>query len=429
MSIDDVQDEDEFAIYDLVEKYYQDWHKPRQEAFTPGVNPVPVSGRVYDQQEMINLTKAMLDFFLTEGDFGKEFVTKLKRVTGKRFALLCNSGSSANLLAMSAVAKVGSKVVTPLVGFPTTLNPILQTGMIPVFVDVQLGTYVPSIDDVQTAIEDNCADGYFLPHTLGNVAPLVGNYSPHFFRVFDCCDALGSAYDGMPVTAFGDINTLSFYPAHHITTGEGGAVLTSNPTLKRKIESLRDWGRDCWCGTGQDNTCNKRYEWEFEGLPNGYDHKYIYSSVGYNLKMTDLQAAVGSAQVDKLFDFSERRQQTFNYYDLCFQRYLDHFILPEATEGAEPSWFGFPITIRPNSPIDRGHLLRFLAEKKIGTRLFFGSNLSSQPAYKEYEFAGIHTPNADLITTNSLWIGVYPGITNHMREYVVDCFDEYMKGV
>lgn len=428
MSIDELQEADENEIYELVRRYYHHWHEPKWDSFIPGQTPVPVSGRLYDENEMVYLTKAMLDFWLTEGPMTQSFEVALKNETGRRFALLCNSGSSANLLAISSMAVPGRKVITPAVGFPTTLTPILQTGMVPVFVDVELGTYVPKKEWIDEAMEMFGADMIVLPHTLGNVAPMYEHSL--FDTVYDCCDSFGSTYKGIEVTSIGDATTLSFYPAHMITTGEGGAVLTNNPTIKREVEQYRDWGRSCWCLTGKDDTCHKRFDWSFPDLPYGYDHKYVYTRMGYNLKMTDLQAAVGLAQIRKLGRFIERRKSTFAIYDRFFTRnYAQHFILPEPTEDADPAWFGYPITIRPESRIDREDLLRFLANRKIGTRLLFGGNLLRQPAFKNIPHKVYGTlKNSNIVTERTFWIGVCPSISDIMRTYVMECFEEYMKG-
>jgi CDP-4-dehydro-6-deoxyglucose reductase, E1 len=423
-----LQTDAEQGIFNLVEDYYKNFKQPKP--FVPGVSPVPVSGKVFDEKEMISLTKAMLDFWLTEGSMAEEFANRLKKVCGRRYAVLCNSGSSANLLAITAVAKPGAKVVTPAVGFPTTLNPILQNNMIPVFVDVELGTYVPSEDMVHDAwMNIDETPLMVLPHTLGNVAPIF--VMDETTTIYDCCDALGSSYDGWPVTRFGDITTHSFYPAHHITTGEGGAVLTDDPKLKLKIESLCGWGRSCYCKTGCDNTCNQRFTHQFEDLPFGYDHKYVYSQIGYNLKMTDLQAAVGIPQLEKLPSFILARKRNFDCLKQHISKYEEHFHMPTpSSELADPCWFGFPLTIRKDSPIKRLDLLRFLDEKKIGTRLLFGGNLLRQPAYKNIQYEVYGTlDNSNLITENAFWIGVYPGITQPMLEYVIECFDKFMEGV
>lgn len=421
---------DEINILDSIAEYYHLWKKPKP--FVAGETYIPSSGKVYDEQEMMNLTKAVLDFWLTDGRFAEQFRKKLQKVTNRRYAILCNSGSSANLLAITAVAQKGAKVLTTAVGFPTTLNPILQNGMIPVFVDVNLGTYVPDSDTISEAIEHWNAKVVVLPHTLGNPALPVYLSDTRIITIFDCCDALGSRYYDKPLTTFGNLATLSFYPAHHITTGEGGTVLTDNPQLKRKLDSLCGWGKDCWCDTGKDNTCGKRFEQQFGDLPFGYDHKYVFSNIGYNLKMTDLQAAIGIPQLDKLPSFVRTRKENFNRYYLWFaERHQDHFILPEkSSQFADPAWFGFPLTIKKESPIKRVDLLSFLESKKIGTRLVFGSNLLRQPAYKDinYREHGYLT-NSDLITENAFWIGVYPGITETMQEYVMGCFEEFMKRV
>lgn len=425
MSIDE-QHKDEAWIYLTIQDYYERWKKPKP--FIAGESPVPVSGKVFDHREMVQLTRAVLDGWWTDGIRAEQFAKGLRKVTDRRYVTLCNSGSSANLLAISAVARKGAKVLTPAVGFPTTLNPIIQNGMIPVFVDVELGTYVPDLGVLADAYMNHDVNHMVLPHTLGNVAPIITK--SEMFTIYDCCDAFGSTYNGKPVTSMGDATTLSFYPAHQITTGEGGAVLTDNPQLKMKIESLRDWGRSCYCKTGCDNTCNQRYSQQHGELPYGYDHKYVYDHIGYNLKMTDLQAAIGVAQLEKFPGFILARKRNFDFLDTCMLLWDEHFIRPQATSYADPAWFGYPLTIRPESPIKRLDLLRYLDEKKIGTRLLFGGNLLRQPAYQGIE-CEVHgeLKNADLITDNTFWIGVYPGLTQEMLEYVINCFDTYLKGV
>lgn len=415
----------EEAIQNLVVQYYHARHAPK--AFAPGVSPVPVSGKVFNEDEMVSLTGAVLEFWLTDGYYAEQFAKRLQRACGVRHAILCNSGSSANLLAVTALARAGRKVITTALGFPTTLNPILQNQMIPVLVDVEEGTYVPKRESIEVAIKEHGADMVVLAHTLGNVAPVFDNRDG-VDTVMDCCDAMASMYNGEPVTSYGDLTTLSFYPAHMITTGEGGAVLTRSPQLKKIVESLRDWGKSCDCATGQDNKCGKRFGWQFPNLPFGYDHKYVYERIGYNLKMTDLQAAVGLAQMDKLGIFVRQRLHNFSFYDVCLLKWEKYFILPRVSAlEATPCWFGFPLTIREDAPFSRLELLRFLEEKKIGTRLLFGGNLLRQPAYKDIHCV-VAEPltNTDAVTERAFWIGTYPGINREMREYVIDCFDEFL---
>lgn len=422
-ALDDIQ----YEINYLVTQYYQERHANKE--FIPGVTPVPVSGKVFDEKEMLSLTQAMLDFWLTDGKMADEFSHKLAKETGRRYAVLCNSGSSANLLAITALAQKGKHVVTPAVGFPTTLNPIIQNGMIPVFVDVDLETYVPNQQDIEEAVDYYDSPLSVIPHTLGN--PAV-QYKDDNCTIYDSCDALGGTFDGQKLTKFGIMSTLSFYPAHQICLGEGGAVLTDDPKLKMKLESLCGWGRSCYCKTGHDNTCNQRFTQQFGDLPYGYDHKYVYSEIGYNLKMTDLQAAIGIPQLDKLPQFVKARQDNFAYlkrifFSMSWDRW---FYLPRPSSTyASPSWFGFPLTIHEDAPFTRLQLLNFLNEKKIGTRLLFGGNLTRQPAYKNtrYEIYG-SLKNSDLITTNSFWIGVYPGLTRQMLDYVLECFEEFLGG-
>jgi CDP-6-deoxy-D-xylo-4-hexulose-3-dehydrase len=399
--------------------------------FVPGETPVPVSGRVFDGDDVATLVDASLDFWLTAGRFAEAFERALEEYVGARHALLVNSGSSANLLAVTALTseKLGSRrlvpgdeVITCASGFPTTVNPVLQNGLVPVFVDVSLPTYNIDVAALESAVGPRTR-AIAVAHTLGNpfdVEAVLAVARRHgLFVVEDCCDALGAAVGGRKVGTFGDLATLSFYPAHHVTTGEGGAVLTSDPALKKIVESLRDWGRDCWCDPGRDNTCGKRFDWQLGELPHGYDHKYVYSEVGYNLKMTDLQAAVGAAQMRKLPDFVERRRANFDRLREAVSDLEDRLILPEATPGSAPSWFGFPLTIREPARLSRRDLVRFLESRRIGTRLLFGGNLLRQPAYRTapHRRAG-DFPGADRVMRDTFWLGVYPGLTAEMLDYV-----------
>lgn len=399
--------------------------------FIPGESRINYAGRVYDEKEIISLVDASLDFWLTAGRYAKQFEEELAEFLGTKYSLLTNSGSSANLLAISALTsprlgrkrlRPGDEVITTASGFPTTLNPIIQNSLIPVFVDVELGTYNIKFDRIAEAITDK-TKAIFVPHTLGNpmqinkISKLVNEFDLWF--VEDNCDSLGSMYAGKYTGSFGHISTCSFYPAHHITMGEGGAVLTSDPNLKDIIASFRDWGRDCWCNTGCDNTCGKRFDWQLGSLPMGYDHKYIYSHVGYNLKVTDMQAAIGVEQLKKLPSFIERRRANFNVLYDGFRELEDYFILPTATEGSEPSWFGFPILVRKDAPFSRGDVVRFLEGKKIATRMLFGGNLTRQPAYQavRYRVSGV-LENSDLVMNNLFWLGTYPALTSEMLDYI-----------
>ena len=409
-------------------------------SFVRGESPVPVSGKVLDADDFVNLVDSSLEGWLTSGRFHEDFERGLARYVGVRNAVFVNSGSSANLVALSALTspklgkkalKPGDEVITVAAGFPTTVNPIIQNGLVPVFVDVELGTYDAVIDQVREAISPKTR-AVMMAHTLGNpfdVAQIKSICQEHdLWLVEDSCDALGSTYDGKRTGSFGDTATVSFYPAHHITTGEGGAVFVNKPLIKKQVESFRDWGRDCYCATGHDNTCHKRFEWQLGNLPKGYDHKYIYSHIGYNLKATDMQAALGLSQLKKLDRFISARKQNFGTLRHLLSDITD-FILPEATANSDPSWFGFPLTIRPESSIDRTELLRNLDKHKIGTRLLFAGNLLKQPAYMNIEHRVIgDLQNSDLVMTNTFWLGVYPGLTSEMLEYVSDVIHEFVEG-
>ena len=409
-------------------------------SFIRGESPVPVSGKVLDADDYVNLVDSSLEGWLTSGRFHEDFERGLARYVGVRNAVFVNSGSSANLVALSALTspklgkkalKPGDEVITVAAGFPTTVNPIIQNGLVPVFVDIELGTYDAVIDQVKEAISPKTR-AIMMAHTLGNpfdVAQIKAICQEHdLWLVEDSCDALGSTYDGKRTGSFGDTATVSFYPAHHITTGEGGAVFVNKPLIKKQVESFRDWGRDCYCATGHDNTCHKRFEWQLGNLPKGYDHKYIYSHIGYNLKATDMQAALGLSQLKKLDRFISARKQNFATLSRLLGDIPD-FIFPEATANSDPSWFGFPLTIRPESSIDRTELLGHLDKHKIGTRLLFAGNLLKQPAYMNIEHRVIgDLKNSDLVMTNTFWLGVYPGLTSEMLEYVSDVIHEFVEG-
>jgi CDP-4-dehydro-6-deoxyglucose reductase, E1 len=401
--------------------------------FVPGQTPVHYAGRVFDAEELVALVDSSLDFWLTTGRFAERFEKEFAAFAGCRYALLTNSGSSANLLAVSALTspklgerrlKPGDEVVTVAAGFPTTVNPILQNGLVPVFVDVTVPTYNVDVSRLEGALSDRTR-AVVLAHTLGNPFDLdavTAFCEAHgLWLVEDCCDALGATYRGRKVGTFGDLATVSFYPAHHMTMGEGGCVLTSDPQLKLLVESFRDWGRDCWCAPGKDNTCGKRFGRKMGGLPQGYDHKYTYSHVGYNLKATDMQAAIGVAQLPKVPGFIEARKRNFKRLHDGL-RGLEHlFVLPEATEGSDPSWFGFPIGIRPAAPFDRGQVLHHLDERKIATRLLFGGNLVRQPAYQDVPKRVIgDLTNTDFVMERVFWLGVYPGLTEAMLSHMLD---------
>jgi CDP-4-dehydro-6-deoxyglucose reductase, E1 len=420
-------------ILELVGAFQAEAFAP--EKFVPGESAVPVAGRVFDAADMQSLVDSALDFWLTTGRFAAQFEKSFARYVGVRGATLVNSGSSANLLALTALTspkledrrlQPGDEVITLAAGFPTTVNPIVQNGLIPVFVDVQVPTYNVDVTRLEGALSDRTR-AVMIAHTLGNPfdAAAVKDFADrhHLWLIEDCCDALGSTFNGRKVGTFGDLATVSFYPAHHITMGEGGCVLAEKPLLKTIVESFRDWGRDCWCEPGKANTCGKRFEWELGGLPCGYDHKYIYSHIGYNMKMTDLQAAVGVTQLEKLPSFIEKRKANFRALREGLAGLEEFFILPQATPGSDPSWFGFPIAVRPGGPLTRNAVIQNLEERKIATRLLFAGNLTRQPAYQNvrYRIAG-SLENTDFVMNNVFWIGVYPGINQEMLTYVLEAF-------
>ena len=406
--------------------------------FIPGETPVPVSGKVLDAEDYAYLVDACLDGWLTAGRFTAEFERKLAKFVGVRGAVFTNSGSSANLLALSALTspklgkralKPGDEVLTVAMGFPTTVNPILQNGLRPVMVDVELGTYDAIADRLREAVGPKTR-AIMMAHTLGNpfnldvVQELVAEHK--LWLIEDNCDALGSTYRGQRTGSFGDVATVSFYPAHHITTGEGGAVLVKSPLVRRQIESFRDWGRDCYCETGQDNTCQKRFEWTLGDLPAGYDHKYTYSHIGYNLKATDIQAALGVSQLDKLERFIGARRANFDYLSARFAG-VEGLILPRATPHAEPSWFGYPITLDPNHPVNREELLRYLDARKIGTRLMFAGNVLKQPGYRNVDARVVgDLTNTDIVMTRTFWIGVHPQLDEARLDYVADSIIDFV---
>lgn len=425
-------------ILELVGRYASLAHAPA--GFVPGASPVPVSGKVYGAEEMQSLVDSALDFWLTTGRFNAAFEKDLASFLGVKHVLTTNSGSSSNLLAMSALTSPllkeravspGDEVITVAAGFPTTVNPTLQHGLIPVFVDVDIPTYNIRADRIEAAISDRTR-AIMIAHTLGNpfnLAEVTRIAEKHdLWLIEDCCDALGARYDGRTVGTFGDIGTLSFYPAHHITMGEGGAVFTERALLRRILESIRDWGRDCWCAPGQDNTCKKRFNWQLGDLPHGYDHKYVYSHIGYNLKITDMQAAVALAQMDRLPGFIAARQRNFTLLHEALRPLEDLFILPEATPNSEPSWFGFVLTLRDNAPFTREALLHHLGERKIGTRLLFGGNLLRQPYMKgrPHRVVGDLT-NTETITHRTFWVGVYPGLGDEHIAYIADSISSFAK--
>jgi len=424
-------------IFDKVEELYV--LRRTQEKFIPGQTRINYAGRFYDKKEVMNLVDASLDFWLTSGRFAKLFEKNLAEFLGIKHCLLTNSGSSANLLAISALTspRLGQQrlnprdeVITTACGFPTTLNAIIQNGLTPIFIDIDLGTYNIQADKIEKAISKKTR-AIFIAHTLGNPANLdeiVEIVKKHnLWLIEDNCDALGSEYNGRYTGTFGHISTCSFYPPHHITMGEGGAVLTNDSNLKKIILSFRDWGRECWCEPGCDNICGKRFSWQFGKLPFGYDHKYVYSHIGYNLKITDMQAAVGVAQLEKLPKFIQKRRANFKTLFNNLKKYERYFILPQATRNSNPSWFGFPITVKDNASFTRDEIVKYLEQNKIATRMLFGGNLTKQPAYQDIKYRVFDTlRNTDLVMNNLFWIGVYPGISNNMLKYILECFDKFL---
>ena len=401
--------------------------------FVAGSSVVPVSGKVIDAADMSAVVDSALDGWFTTGRWAKDFERKLARFFGVRSASLVNSGSSANLVALSALTspklgdralKPGDEVITVAAGFPTTVNPIFQNKLVPVFIDVTLPTYEVDVTMLEAARSEK-TKAVMIAHTLGNVFDLdtVVAFCKKYnlWLVEDCCDALGSTYKGQKVGTFGDISTVSFYPAHHITMGEGGAVMTDKPALQVLIDSFRDWGRDCWCEPGVDNTCGKRFDWQLGTLPCGYDHKYTYSHVGYNLKATDMQAALGVSQLDKVEHFIARRKENFAYMKNALKPLEEFLVLPEATEGSDPSWFGFPIGVKESAPFTRDQLTKAHEAGKIGTRNIFAGNLIRQPAYEGWEYRVVgELTNTDFVMNNVFWIGTFPGLTEPMLDYIAE---------
>ncbi len=439
MRINDNAGADELreTIIALVGRYHEIAHKKKL-AFTPGVDSVPVSGRVFDGSDIQMLVDSALDFWLTTGRFNDAFEQRLAKKIGIKHSLTVNSGSSANLVALSALTspklkarrlQPGDEVITCATGFPTTVNPALIWNLVPVFVDVDIPTYNIDVSALEAAITPKTR-AVMVAHTLGNpfdvleVKALCDRHG--LFLIEDCCDALGASVGGRHVGTFGDVGTLSFYPAHHITMGEGGAVFTNNNMLDKVMESFRDWGRDCYCAPGRDNTCGKRFDWRLGDLPKGFDHKYIYSHLGFNLKITDMQAAVGLAQMDHLDGFISARRRNFDALKTGLKRLESFLILPEATPGTEPSWFGFPITVRADAPFTRDKLILHLNELKIGTRLLFGGNLVRQPYMngRNFRVSG-SLRNADAVVDRTFWIGVYPGITAEQIDFVLATFEDF----
>lgn len=422
----------------LVEKFSKNINKE----IIPGESYIPVSGKVIDEEDVLWGIESMMDAWLTAGRFSIKLERELARYFGSRFSFLVNSGSSANLLAfytltspklLDRAIKQGDEIITVAAGFPTTINPMIQFGCIPVFVDVDIPTYNIKVEDIEKAITPK-TKAIMLAHALGNpfnlsvVMAIAKKYN--LWVVEDDCDSLGATYEGKKTGTFGDLATLSFYPAHHITMGEGGAVLVNNASLKKITESFRDWGRDCWCPPGKDNTCGERYCQKLGDLPDGYDHKYTYSHIGFNLKVTDMQAAVGLSQLTKADYFVARRKENHAILSQMFKEFEEHFILPEATENSEPSWFGFMLTVREGSPIDRNKFVEYLEQNKIGTRLFFGGNLLKQPAYYNLNYRKIDDlKNTDLLMNNSFWLGVWPGLNQVHYDYIANTVRKYISSL
>lgn len=418
-------------ILTLTERYAEMAHGTAP--FVPGHSTVPVAGKVLGTKEMRFLVDSALDFWLTTGRYNDAFERRLSRMVGTTCALTTNSGSSANLLALSALTsplfkdkalRPGDEVLTCATGFPTTVNPILQNALVPVFLDVELGTYNMDVAQLEAALSPRTR-AIMIAHTLGNPfdldAVLAFAQKHDLFLVEDCCDAFGALYRGQQVGTFGIYGTLSFYPAHHITMGEGGAVLVRQMAYKRMVESIRDWGRACYCPPGKDDTCHRRFDWKLGDLPQGYDHKYTYSHLGYNLKITDMQAALGLAQLDSVQQFIAQRQRNWQYLHDGLQDLQDVLLLPRATENSTPSWFGYCITVREEASISRDSIVRSLNSNKIGTRLLFGGNLIRQPYMKDRVYRTIgDLQHSDIVMNRTFWIGVYPGLTTDHLDYMLD---------
>jgi len=425
-------------ILELVSEYYKYSHNNKK--FVPGKTIVPVSGKVFNSSDLQMLISSSLDFWLTSGRFNDKFEKELGNFLKINHVLTTNSGSSANLLALTALTskqfgksalEKGDEVITVAAGFPTTVNPILQNNLIPVFVDVEIPTYVIDSKLIEKAITEK-TKAIMIAHTLGNcfdlekVNKIVKEHN--LWLIEDCCDALGSTFNNQHVGSIGDVATCSFYPAHHITMGEGGAVFTNNLQIKKIVESLRDWGRDCFCAPGKSNTCGKRFDWKLGELPEGYDHKYTYSNLGYNLKITDMQAAVGLAQLKHLPEFIKKRKENFNYLKKGLSDLDEHMVLPEATKNSQPSWFGFPIVIKEKSQYKKDELVMFLSKCLIDTRPLFAGNIIKQPYMNNYQYKiGSSLKNTDNIMNNSFWIGIFPGITKNMLDYIIKQFKQFFK--
>ena len=425
-------------ILDLVTEYHKEAFP--EKPFLGGISTIPVSGKVFDNHELELLVDSSLDFWLTTGRYAEKFEKSFAKKMEMKHAMLCNSGSSANLLAVTALTssrlgkralKDGDEVITAAAGFPTTVNPILQNRLVPVFVDIELGTYDSSVEKIEAAIGPK-TKAIVMAHTLGNPFDIQGVMElaekHNLFVVEDTCDAVGAKFNGKAVGSFGDLSTASFYPAHHITMGEGGCVMVKKASMKKIVESLRDWGRDCWCPPGQDDTCGRRFDWQLGELPYGYDHKYVYSHIGYNLKMTDMQAAVGVAQLEKLDGFIDARNANWKRLYKGLKSVEEFLLLPKATKGSEPSWFGFPITVKESAPFTRFELVQHIESRRIGTRQLFGGNLLKQPAYVGLPIKVVGSlKNADIVTDSTFWIGVYPGLTNEIVDFMSGTICEFIE--
>lgn len=427
-------------ILEKVREYYFAEHAPKAAKFTLGKDIITFAGRVFDENELVSLVDSSLDFWLTSGRFSEKFEIDFAKFMNTKYCLLTNSGSSANLLALTAFTSPklknkrlipGDEVITVAAGFPTTVNPIIQNGMIPVFVDVELGTYNIKVDQLELALSEKTR-AIMIAHTLGNPFDLDSVMSfaekHNLFVIEDCCDAVGSTYNGKMVGSFGHAATTSFYPAHHMTMGEGGAVLVNNNLYERIVRSFRDWGRDCYCEPGSNDTCGNRFNMQFGTLPKGYDHKYIYSHIGYNLKITDMQAAVGVEQLVKLPDFIKKRKENFRILMKGLEDLQEYLILPHATEKSDPSWFAFPITVILSEEFNKHELVRYLEDKKIMTRHLFAGNIIRHPAFEQVKYRVIgDLKNTDYIMNNTFFIGVYPGLDEGKMNYIIDMFHRYFR--
>jgi len=425
-------------IFKLVEEYYNEVFAKKP--FVPGVSHVPVSGKVFNHDELNHIVESALDGWFTTGRFNDAFESQLAKFINTKRVITVNSGSSANLIAFAALTaaelgdrrlKPGDEFISVAVSFPTTINPAVQYGLVPVFLDVNGETYNIDVSKLEDALSEK-TKAIIIAHTLGNPfnVEAVSAFAKknNLWLIEDCCDALGATVNGKHVGTFGDLATLSFYPAHHVTMGEGGAVFTKNSKLITIIESFRDWGRDCWCAPGCENTCGKRFEWDLGGLPHGYDHKYIYSHLGYNLKITDMQAALGLAQLKKLPDFIEIRKKNFEKLKKGLSPLSNKLLLPEPTPGTVPSWFGFLITLKPEAGISRKELISKLTEANIGTRLLFAGDIRKQPYFSEVKYRCIgDLPNTEIILKNTFWIGVTPMVTDEMTDFIIETFLKILK--